>query len=282
MMLRRAGAARRDPGPIFMTDQYMRLTCGKCLGPFDAPVQRGRRTRRCCLVCAPSMPDEFVPKRIECEGCGVEVIAHVPWTRHCSDRCRQRATHRKEVLAREDRQLTCATCAKAFTAPVTRGPIPRYCSARCRKAKTLNREKTERAAAAVGPQAPQPCLDCGRLYERMGKRRRCLECSPPVAERVPAEPNRFRVMCVECGNPFSAPGPSCSHCSDDCRLKAKRKRSDRSRRALAGPYIKRLITKRSGLSPDEVPESLIEAKRAQVRLQRLLEEMLDEQANEIT
>ena len=54
--------------------------------------------------------------------------------------------------------------------------------------------------------------------------------------------------------------------------KAARNKMDRHRKRLSDYYINRLLTQHDGLPPQKCPKQLIECKRLQIQIERLLDE----------
>lgn len=199
--------------------------------------------------------------------------------------------------------LHCPICGTDFVkAKLGRPQV--YCSTKCR-----NQMRTNRWPERYRRLKVKKCLKCGASFNPWGRQRYCSkECKNPQSRSVTckcgkqfvANPRqwmkqwcsiacykkldkRYEANCAVCGDPFMTRGRTKTCGKKTCITKhvetyrkeymkkgANVRNIRKHRSTYPDWYVRSVITKRSSLRPEELPQQLVDVKKVELQIKREL------------
>lgn len=206
--------------------------------------------------------------RKNCKNCGKFYWSLESKNRkYCSNEC-----HGKYRTKINTVDCKCLECGKEFTIKksLKKRDRGKFCSEKCRNISMKNRVTVV-------------CCNCGKKVE---KRRSNAEkakqnfCSLPCAYEH--REDKVTVECNQCGKKFKdVECKNRKYCSSKCYQKSKKlypntlemriliKQRNKTE-SMHDTYIKRLLTWNNCLKPNDIPQSIVEAKRQNLKIKRLI------------
>jgi hypothetical protein len=266
-----------------------RTRCLNCSPPqgIRACSQCGAETRRrlcddCTSECidwiaANPRPKSAVPRQIAvCTICQKGFLPSRSTQRTCAAKsCKSKACRQ----TRRNKLITCQECWREKFVIIGGGHgIGRFCGRACAYEHRSRISRERAALERMGERARAESQAMARIErERQSVQKREAIRSERLARR-------HEVVCKGCKSTFILIGPMRRrvYCSENCCASTERaiatRRNYRKRYKRAGrdlltnEYIVGLLTKHTPMPADSIPDALIEAKRAHIKLKRFIKE----------
>lgn len=206
------------------------------------------------------MPRKILKKPLKCQSCGKHFYTRNPQGKYCSRRCNLDSLKTSNATYYEYNGKMYTIRELAQLASVSYDGM----WSRIKKLGYSVEDSVEKSFIRGPKKLDRPaCKVCGKLC----KTREANFCSKACLGKWHSN-NKVLIVCPVCGKSFyanrtfqnrvKACGPSCHD--------AKEKKS------LSNRYIKGIIYRNSGIAWEDIPKSLIEAKRLEIKSKRALKE----------